>query len=273
MPSSLSTRTVVAIATLFVLLAGFWVLVLSPKRDEADALAKELAQKEQVLTEAQARATAALAAKRAFPGDYRKLVVLGKAVPEGDETASLLVLLNRISDRAEVEFDGLALESGSESTATTSTPPEASPTSAPEPIPPTEAEAALLPLGASVGTAGLDVMPYNLTFAGSFFEIADFIQGIERQIRLDQAGVNVHGRLITLDGFSLTAAAEAPFPNLQAEFAVTAYVTPPSPLSGEGLPGGSEPLATEAPAAPAAEPEAGATTTAAPSAYTTGEAR
>jgi Tfp pilus assembly protein PilO len=272
MPSSLSTRTAVAIATAFVLLAGFWLLILSPKRNEADALAKELAQKEQGLTEAQAKATAALAAKRAFPGDYRKLVVLGKAVPEGDETASLLVLLNQISERAKVNFDSLALVTGSETPAATSTTPEAGPTSAPEPIPPTEAEAALLPLGASVGTAGLGVMPYNLTFTGSFFQIADFIQGIERQIRLDQAGVNVHGRLVTLDGFSLTPATEAPFPALQAEFAVTAYVTPPSPLGGEGLPASSEPLATEALAAPA-ESEAGATTTGAPSAYTTGEAR
>ena len=156
---------------------------------------------------------------------------------------------------------------------TAATAPEAGPSFAPQPLPPTEAEAALLPLGAPVGTAGLGVMPYNLHFTGSFFQIADFIQGIERQIKLNQAGVNVLGRLVTIDGFSLTPDADAGFPNLQAEFAVTAYVTPPSSLSGEALPASSEsPTTTESGAVPA-EPEASATATGAPSSFTTGEAR
>jgi Tfp pilus assembly protein PilO len=269
--SPFSSRTVVAIAAVLVLLAGFWLLILGPKRKEANDLATELDQQAQVLTEAQAKATEALAAKQSFPSDYRQLVVLGKAVPESDETASLLVLLNRISADAGVSFDSLSLESGSESSAATVTAPEAGPTAAPTPAPPTEAEAALLPLGATVGTANLGVMPYNLTFTGSFFQIADFIRGIERQIRTTQAGVDVRGRLITLDGFSLTRDTDAGFPNLQAEFAVTAYLTPPSQSGGTLPPTGTEPSVTEAGAVPA--PEAATTTTGAPSSYTTGEAR
>jgi Tfp pilus assembly protein PilO len=262
---------VIAIAAVLILLAGFWLLILGPKRKEADDLATELDQQAQVLTEAEAKATEALAAKRSFPSDYRQLVVLGKAVPESDETASLLVLLNRISADAGTTFNSLTLESSGESATTTATAPEAGPTSAPKPSPPTEAEAALLPLGASVGTANLGVMPYNLTFTGSFFQIADFIRGIERQIRTDRASVDVHGRLITLDGFSLTRDTEAGFPNLKAEFAVTAYLTPPSQSGGVALAAGTELPAAEAAAPPATE--AATTTTGGPSSLTTGEAR
>lgn len=265
--SSFSTRTLVAIAAVLVLLGGFWLLVIGPKRKEADKLATELDQQGQVLSEAQAKVTEGLIDKRSFPSDYRQLVVLGKAVPESDETASLLVLLNRISTNAHVSFNSLSLESGSESAAATATAPEASPTSAPKPSPPTEAEASLLPLGATVGTANLGVMPYSLKFTGSFFQIADFIHGIERQIKTDGNGVNARGRLITLDGFSLTRDSEAGFPYLTAEFGVTAYVTPPSEL-GEALPGaGGLPTGEEA------APAAAATTTGSPSSYTTGEAR
>jgi Tfp pilus assembly protein PilO len=268
--SSFSNRTVIATAVVLVILAGFWLLVLGPKRKEADNLTKELSQQQQILTTAQAEATEALAAKRSFPNDYRQLVILGKAAPESDETASLLVLLNHISAGAKVSFDSLSLESASEPT-TTAAAPEASPTSAPTPLPPTEAEAALLPLGAAVGTANLGVMPYDLTFTGSFFQIADFIQGIERQVSTDRSGVDVRGRLITLDGFSLTPDDEAGFPNLKAEFSVTAYLTPPSQTAGNAISGSPELATTEA-VPPPAEPEA-ATTTGAPSSFTTGEAR
>ena len=40
------------------------------------------------------------------------------------------------------------------------------------PATPTEAAASLMPLGASIGPAGLAVMPYNLIFNGTFFQIA-----------------------------------------------------------------------------------------------------
>ena len=40
--------------------------------------------------------------------------------------------------------------------------------------------------------------------------------------------VAVDGRLVTLDGFALKAAAEKGFPQLNANFAVTTYLTPPN---------------------------------------------
>lgn len=263
--SSNNNRAVIAIIVVLLLAAAFWLLILSPKRKEVSELGKEVEQQQTALVEAQGRAAEALAAKAEFPKDYRQLIVLGKAVPEGDETASLIVQLNRIAEHAGVSFDSLALQGGSEGTeATATTAPEAGPTSDPTPIPPTEAEAALLPLGATVGSADLGVMPYALNFKGSFFQIADFIDGIDRLIRTGNTSLGVDGRLVTLDAFSLAKTADGGLSELNAEFAVTAYIVPPSQAGSTGATSVT-PEAIEAAPAPEA--------TGTPSSFTTGEAR
>lgn len=236
-----SNKLIVAILVVAALAVGFWMVLLSPKREEAGELAAEAGQIEAALTEARGRLAQAEEAKRAFPADYRQLVVLGKAVPQGDETSSLLVELSKISRRSKVSFNSITLEEGSggeESAATASTDPAAT-------VPPSEAAAALLPLGAAIGPAGLGVVPYSLKFSGSFFHVADFMAGIDSLVKSSDQ-VAVDGRLVTLDGFALTENPDAGFPYLNANFAVTAYVTPPE----QGLTAG----ATSA-APPAASPE------------------
>jgi hypothetical protein len=163
----------------------------------------------------------------------------------------------------------LSSDGGSSETETTSAPaPEAGPSSsvpASATLPPTEAEAALLPLGATVGSAGLAVMPYNLIFTGSFFQVADFIQGIDSMVLPGQSEVSVDGRLVTLDGFSLTEDPGAGFPSLTANFSVTTYLVPPD----QGVTAGASSTSPATPAATAA-PETSAAT---PSSYSTGAAR
>ena len=80
-----------------------------------------------------------------------------------------------------------------------------------------------MPLGASIGPAGLAVMPYTLTFSGNFFQIADFIHGIDSLVETENAKVGVEGRLVTIDGFSLNS----PPPNQKAT--ATIGSTPASP--------------------------------------------
>ena len=108
-------------------------------------------------------------------------------------------------------------------------------------VPPTEAAASLLPLGATIGPAGLGVMPYSLNFSGNFFQVADFIKGIDSLVKTGEAEVAVDGRLVTIDGFSLQRA--TPKQRLpaasNANFSVTTYLTPPEP----GLTAGATPTA------------------------------
>ena len=224
-----------------VLATFFWILLLSPKRDEADQLKAQAQSLETSLSQHRAEAETAEAARKSFPSDYAHLVVLGKAVPGDSETASLLVQINRIADRSHVAFDSLSLSS------TSGTESEAS---APSPVggavSPTEAAASLLPLGAAIGPAGLAVMPYELTFEGTFFKIANFLEGLDSLVKTTNANVAVDGRLITVDSFSLEPGGDG-FPMLLASFTVTTYLTPP----GQGLTGGASPAgpSTEAGAA------------------------
>lgn len=266
-----TNRLIVAILIVAALAIGFWVLLLSPKQSEADELSSEVDSLQVTLSEANNAVAAAETAKQDFPDNYRQLVALGEAVPEGDETASLLVELNRIAKSSKVRFEGIQL-SGSESAtpaapvtpAPAETPPasESGAVPAAATVPPTEAAAALMPLGASVGPAGLAVMPYNLTFSGTFFEIADFIKGIDTLVETESAKVGVEGRLVTIDGFALNSDIdeEDKEPNgpLNVSVVVTTYVTPP----GQGITAGAS----------ATEPAPATTTSASPEASETSEA-
>jgi hypothetical protein len=81
-------------------------------------------------------------------------------------------------------------------------------------------------------------MPYTLTFDGQFFQIADFIKGLDSMVKTQNAQVSVDGRLITINGFSLAPDAVVGLPALEATFSVTTYLTPPS----EGVTAGASPV-------------------------------
>lgn len=227
------------------LAAVFWIALLSPKREEASKLGVEVARAQESLALHRQEADVAAQARRKFPVDYQRLVVLGKAVPGDDDTASLLVQVNRIAAAADVKFRNLQLAAGEGAAAEAPPVPAASATGAPASA--TEAAASLMPLGASVGPAGLAVMPYTLTFDGDFFTIADFIDGLDSLVKTKDGTVAVDGRLLTIDGFSLNAAQNKGFPALEATFSVTTYLTPPS----QGVTAGATPEspATATPAA------------------------
>lgn len=233
----------VAMLLVAVVAGAFWILVLSPKRDEAKKLDSQVERLESSLAQHESEVSAAEEARAEFPIAYRRLVVLGKAVPSDDETPSLLVQVNRISDHAKVRFQTLELQASGSGESAAGAPLA---TSGGEPVSATEAAASLTPLGAAVGPAGLAVMPYSLTFTGSFFKIADFIKGLDSLVKTTNEKVGVDGRLITINGFSLGEDSEAKFPALQANFSVTTYLTPPSlgATAGASPEGPAEPLAS-----------------------------
>jgi Tfp pilus assembly protein PilO len=248
MKGTSSTRTIVAILVVAGLAVAFWTLLLSPKRQEADDLAAQANGLQTSLSEAQSDLVAAEAARRQFPQNYRQLVVLGKAIPPDEDTSSLLVQLNHIGKRSKVSFRSLKMGTTDGSASTASPPPQQAPPNeergeegesgegnsdegeSAEPVAtvaPTEAAASLQPIGAQVGPAGLTVIPYDLTFRGNFFHVADVIKGLDSLVHTHAAGVAVDGRLLTLDGFALNADADSGFPNLDATFSVTSYQVPP----------------------------------------------
>lgn len=210
---------IVAMLLIVGIAIAFWMLALGPKRDEATKLDAEVEKLEASLALHRSEVDRGEEARRQFPRDYERLVVIGKAVPSDDDTASLLVQVSRIAERNEIIFRDFKLNSaeGSEEVAAT----------APTGASPTEATAALLPLGATIGSTGLAVMPYTMTFEGNFFEIADFVEEVDQMVKTHNEEVAVDGRLVTLDGFSLKPDEDVGFPFLEGTFGMTTYVTPP----------------------------------------------
>jgi Tfp pilus assembly protein PilO len=282
-----SERAIVFGVVLAALAIGFYVLVLGPQRDKASELSKQVDDLHASISREQQVADFAEQARREFPRYYGRLVVLGKAVPEQADTPSMLVQLNSISSRSQVAFQGISLSQGSDSAGTgtsssssaTTTPPTSSSTTpatpaapastgtsgaAPTttasgtsgsaapvsaaPAPATEASAATLPIGAVVGPGGLPTLPYDLTFRGTFFDISNFIGGIDGLVTPQNGGTQVSsdGRLFTVNGFALNGGAPGSSPKLDANFLVTTYVTPQE----QGLTAGATPSGPAAPSAP-----------------------
>lgn len=238
-------RVIVAMLVVAALAVAFWMLLLSPKRAEVSKLDNEVAQQEESLSLHQQEVQRGLEAERAFPQQYQQLVVLGKAAPADDDTASLLVQLNRIARNAHVRFETFQLaNSGGEGASAE----VAAPAEGEEPASPTEVAASTLPLGASVGPAGLAVMPYTLSFNGNFFRLADFIHGLDSLVETKNAQVEVTGRLITINGFSLKPDPSRGFPFLEASFSVTTFLVPPA----QGVTGGATPSSPEPATTPVA---------------------
>ncbi|HXF30705.1 MAG TPA: hypothetical protein VN522_04215 [Solirubrobacterales bacterium] len=243
-----STRPIIAILLIVAAAVAFWTLALSPKRSEADKLDAQIETLNASVESARGELAQATAARRAFPTAYHQLVELGQAVPATDETPSLLIELEDLADASGISFETITLEGegggaapppaeatteGAESASSIGTP-------AAEVIPATEVEASLLPLGASIGTAGLAVMPYSLNFSGNFFGIAKFIGKVDDLVESGKAKMMVEGRLLTINGFSLnTAETESGDSELQASFSVTSYLIPP----GQGVTAGATPSA------------------------------
>jgi hypothetical protein len=291
-----SDSVIVMIIPLVAIVVAFWLLVLGPKRDEASKLGDQVGKLQSQVDHEKQLAESAAEAKHSFPDNYQKVVELGRAVPQDDDTASLFVQFSRLSQRAGVEFRGIDLDTSQAASTSTAPPPpaattttgssssgssgssgsssgssssgpsggsgdggSATPTAATAGAAPTEASAASLPIGATIGPAGFPVMPYKLQFRGDFFHVADFIHQLDEMVTTRGGTVSVGGRLLTIDGFSLTENKKAGFPSLIAQFSVTTFLTPSDQGLSAGATGGGP-----APATPTAQPTAAPTASTAP---------
>ncbi len=255
-------RTIIVAVAVIALAAAFYLLVLGPKRDKASELTGQIDQLHGSISTAEQQASYGEQARQEFPKYYGRMVVLGKAVPGEADTASLLVQLNGIADQSKTELRAIALNQGGATAATTApapTPAPAAPStgSAPtaaaataastestsntagsttsttgsspaptaSPAPATEATAATLPVGSVVGPAGLPTLPYTVTLSGTYFDVGNFIGGVDGLVKPVADGTQLapDGRLLTVNGFSLQLSGTGSSPKLKASLVVTAY--------------------------------------------------
>lgn len=252
-----SDRSVVIVLGAVVAIAGIWFLLIAPKRDQASQLSAEVDDLRATVEQAEQSATAAEAAKADYEQNYHQLVVLGKAAPASDDTASLFVQFDEVAGASGVDLRGITLAGGggggaqtaAAQTTTDQSLDQAQPgaEAAPSAAPATEATAALLPIGAAIGPAGLPVMPYELTLKADYFQLSAFIDGLQGLVGYTHGRPTVDGRLVTIDGFTFEGDTEVGFPALDATLSVTTFLSP----TDQGVTAGPTPAApTPAGAAP-----------------------
>jgi len=209
-------RTVVAVLGLVAVLAAAWLLVIQPKRSELSNVQHQVSTAQSQLATAQSQLAGAEAARSQFRKSYATLVRLGEAVPTDDNVGSLIYQLQAAANSAHIDFQSLALSS---------------------PGGGGSAGGAQLPPGATVGPGGLPVEPFTFTFRGSFFNLADYFARLGRFVTNSAGGLQVRGRLLTLNSIQL-ASGSTGFPNINASVSATAYLLPQS----QGLTAGATPL-------------------------------
>jgi hypothetical protein len=74
------------------------------------------------------------------------------------------------------------------------------------------------------GVPGLDTVPLDFEFQGSFFDLADFFHRMKRFVHVVNDRILVRGRLMTIDTVSFKSGDQ--FPRLTADFHATVYLSP-----------------------------------------------
>jgi hypothetical protein len=253
-----------------VAIIGYWFLVLAPKRQEASKVKEQLSQAEAVRDTAQQKASQLSGAKRSFAADYATVIRLGKSIPASVDMPSLLVQLDRAARGTGIKFTDV--KAGERSGPTTpaagaATPPgggtgPTTPGAAPAQSGPGKAAqstsnavgsangasaaagGASAPAGASgaaatdpaaAGAPGLETVPLDFEFRGSFFDLADFFHRMKRFVRVVNNHIVIRGRLMTINSFSFDTSAG--FPQLTAHVNATVYLAP----KAEGVDAGASP--------------------------------
>jgi hypothetical protein len=257
-------RTLIVAALVVVALVGFWFVGLAPKRKEAAGLSSQISVANGKLAQAQKSAEQARQAKGRYDADYAAIATLGKAVPKSDALPSLLYQLQSAAHDARIDFGSLKVNGAAAAAAPAPTPAAATAAAAKSanpaapaaatPAAATQAASAALPPGASVGAAGFPTMPFSFVFDGSFFDMESFLHDVQQFVRIHGDKVDVRGRLLSVDGFALTAGPKG-FPDVKASISATAYLLAPgdqSAASGSGSTSNGAPASPTASSTPAA---------------------
>jgi hypothetical protein len=219
--------------------AAFYFLVLSPKRDEAATLDGKIATQQQQIDQSKALLASYQDAKSRYKENYATVARLGKAVPADDDVRSLLVQLNSAAVKSGVTFHALSVgNNGGGAEANTIAPGQLAP--APGTVP--------------VGSAGFKAMPFSFGFEGTFFKLSDFFNRLEDFVSVQNKQLDVTGRLLLVGSINVLPVAGSK--ELTATIGAASYLVPP-PTDVTGAP------------AAAASGTAGATTPTTPSTGTT----
>lgn len=225
---------IMAVAALGVLVA-VWFLAVTPKRQQAGELAKQVSSVQAQLTSAEGQVSSAQAAQARYSTDYASIIRLGKAVPASAEVPSLVYQLAQASGRRNVEFSSITTGASGSSGGSSSSSASSSSASA--------GSAA----AAGAASAGFSQVPFTFVFTGNFTDLYHLFQQLNHfTLHTASGGLEVSGRLLTIQSVQLEPDASsgassgkqgAQSEQLTGTITATAYVLP----AGQGLTGGATP--------------------------------
>ncbi|MEA2428152.1 MAG: hypothetical protein QOF37_1780 [Thermoleophilaceae bacterium] len=209
------------------IIGAYYFLLLAPKRQESSALQDQLTQAQTERDTAQQRLAGLGAAKQSFASDYATVISLGKSIPTSVDMPSLIVQLDRASRGTGIHFT--SIKPGPRTAAATSGSSTPASSGAPGPNP-SQGGASTTTTPAAAGGAqpaqpGLDTVPLEFEFDGSFFDLADFFHRMKRFVAVANNRIIVRGRLMTINAFSFTTANDT-FPQIKATVKATVYLAP-----------------------------------------------
>jgi hypothetical protein len=220
------------------LLAAVWLLLISPERSKASKLSSEVSAASAQLASAQGDAASARTAQQRYSAAYASVVSLGKAVPASEEVPSLIYQIARATNEKHVQFTSITAGGGVGGSSSSSSSASS--------------------VAAAAASAGFTQMPFTFVFGGSFNDLYHLFQQLNAAtVRTSSGGLQVSGRLLTLQAVKLEpAAAEGSPHQLTGTITATAYVLPAS----QGLTAGATPSAPAAPASTASTPSSSGAT-------------
>jgi hypothetical protein len=238
-------RIVAIVVAVLAVLAAAWIVVVSPKREEASKLGAQVSAAQAQLSSAEGQLASARSAQAQYAAAYTAIVGLGKAVPASQEVPSLIYQLEQASNKKHVDFasiiSGTSAGSGSGSGSGAT--------------------------AAAATAAGFTQMPFTFVFDGSFFDLEHLFEGLNRfTLRTSAGDLQVSGRLLTIQSVKLSPLASGGAETakkgpalLNGTITATAYVLPASQgltggataPGGSGAPAASTSAASSSPTAPA----------------------
>src|SRR3954469_15866937 len=109
---SRTTRLLAGAVLVAVAIGAYWMLLLSPKRDERDSLTTQIAAAQTAADSAMSTLAAYRKAQGAYVGNYTTVTKLGKAVPADDDVRSLVVQLQAAAAAGQVDFQSIEATGG-----------------------------------------------------------------------------------------------------------------------------------------------------------------
>ena len=217
-------RLVILIVVVAAAVVGSWLMVIQPQRDRAAKLGDDVSAAQTQLAGARSKLAQARVAQKSAQNESAQLAQLGQAVPTDDEVPSLIYELQSAASGARIDFRGLQTVAAASSS-----------------TPATAAQTASLPPNVTVSTNGFPTEQFTFTFGGTYFQLAKFIDRVQRFVTVKGDRVSVSGRLLALNSIGLAASPDG-FPQITATISATTYLMPASPTAT----GGATPTAPSA---------------------------